>query len=983
MGENDQDPLKMDKNTSNHSDMNIIDTEKRREIKAKHIHIATINCRSLRTSEKLKEFELAVKEIKWDIIGISEMRRFGEGIQDRGNYILHYIGETPGLYGVGFMVRKNLADNIEELRGISERIAILNIKLSIKGKNEEWSIIQAYSPTESDKKEDVIKIENFYNDLQSTMESAHKNKIVMGDFNGQIGTQKNGEEYIIGRYGFGFRSKNGTRLVNFATENKLSILNSFYKKKPQKKWTWISPSGLYKNEIDYILSNNQKPFQNITIISNLNFNTDHRMVRVTLTGRRPKKLRKFHNKCTTIEYTGNTDLLLENLQTSLKKDRHGKKELTSTEEKYNGLINQLKTVTRKTNTNNKKEISLITKHLLQERKELIQQKKSKEIRQKITEISKKISEQLRKERKTKRLSTIEKFIERTGGIKKARKELNHKKEWIPRMKKKDGITTGNRLDILKIATDYYRHLYTSQRFEETQKEYNIPTDAEQTPKILTIETMQAIKTQKLDKAPGADLITNELLKTTLPVIAPKLTDIFNEILNTENIPDDWTKSTIILLHKKGDKGDIGNYRPISLMSNIYKVFSKIILSRITNTLEENQPKEQAGFRRHFSTIDHIHALRQILQKFKEYNKTYYLGFIDFNKAFDTLEHSFIWNALEAQGVETKYIRILKNIYTKSTARVKLESTGDEFPIKRGVRQGDPISPKLFSAVLEMIFRNLKWTKGLNINGENLSHLRFADDIILFSDCPKTLESMLQQLSNESIKAGLSMNLTKTKIMSNSTNIEIKIKDEVIEYVQEYIYLGQLISQEDCMQKEIERRIANTWKRFWSLSEVMKNKDMPIKQKRKVFNMCILPCLLYGCQTWALTEELSNKLKICQNGIERSTIGVKRKDRIKLKDIKSKTNFKNAYTTYKQLKWRWSGHMIREKKEKWTSLITEWYPRDGKRSRGRQTKRWEDDIIKIAGTTWTRTAKDRTQWKSLEEAFVEGQAAIPQPPFADI
>lgn len=116
------------------------------------------------------------------------------------------------------------------------------------------------------------------------------------------------------------------------------------------------------------------------------------------------------------------------------------------------------------------------------------------------------------------------------------------------------------------------------------------------------------------------------------LIAPKLTDIFNEILNTENIPDDWTKSTIILLHKKGDKGDIGNYRPISLMSNIYKVFSKIILSRITNTLEENQPKEQAGFRRHFSTIDHIHALRQILQKFKEYNKTYYLGFIDFNKA---------------------------------------------------------------------------------------------------------------------------------------------------------------------------------------------------------------------------------------------------------------------------------------------------------------------------------------------------------------
>lgn len=65
-------------------------------------------------------------------------------------------------------------------------------------------------------------------------------------------------------------------------------------------------------------------------------------------------------------------------------------------------------------------------------------------------------------------------------------------------------------------------------------------------------------------------------------------------------------------------------------------------------------------------------------------------------------------------------------------------------------------------------------------------------------------------------------------------------------------------------------------------------------------------------------------------------------------------------------------MAREKKEKWTRLITEWYPIDGKRNRGRQTKRWEDDLRKIAGPTWIRTAKNRIKWKSLEEAFVERQ-----------
>lgn len=275
----------------------------------------------------------------------------------------------------------------------------------------------------------------------------------------------------------------------------------------------------------------------------------------------------------------------------------------------------------------------------------------------------------------------------------------------------------------------------------------------------------------------------------------------------------------------------------------------------------------------------------------------------------------------------------------------------------------------------MIFRNLQWDhEGLNINGEKLNHLRFADDLILFAECPIKLEQMLQQLSDQSAEAGLTMNTAKTKIMTNSSQTHtITVNSEKIEYVEEYVYLGQLIAAEDTMHKEIKRRIANTWKRYWSLSEVMKNKDMPIKDKRKVYNMCILPCLTYGCQTWALTENLINKIKVCQNGMERSVLGVKRKDRIRLEKIKNTTKFKDAGKTCKTLKWRWTGHMLRDTNGKWTKTITEWYPRNGKRSKGRQTKRWEDDLKTVAGPQWTRTARDRQKWKSLEEAFVGRQA----------
>ncbi|PZC85873.1 hypothetical protein B5X24_HaOG215235 [Helicoverpa armigera] len=525
------------------------------------------------------------------------------------------------------------------------------------------------------------------------------------------------------------------------------------------------------------------------------------MVRATMAGILPKKPRRFHDKYAVAQYTGETEVLLNNLKTAL-----DSKTSLQLEGKYNNLLHQLKTVTKKTSTHTKKEISPKIKELIKNRKELLQGNTTQDSRRRISEISKQISSQLRRERKTKRSKTLKNYIEKTGGVKKALKELNYKKDWIPNMRNREGKNTGNRLEILKLATNFYRTLYQSLEIEHVVKHYDTPTNEQEIPEIIKEEVIRAVRTQKNDKAPGSDLVTNELLKITLPVIASKLTQIFNEIIETEKTPKDWTKSTIILLHKKGDKGDITNYRPISLMSNMYKVFSKIILSRIETTLEESQPKEQAGFRRNYSTIDHIHVLRQILQKYKEYNKTYYLAFVDYNKAFDTIEHGFIWEALRTQGVPTKYIRILQNVYTKSKARVKLEALGEEFPIRRGVRQGDPISPKLFSAVLEMVFRNLDWTnKGLNINGEYLTHLRFADDLIIFSECPKALEIMLQQLADESGKAGLTMNLAKTKIMSNSSQtVTIKVDEEEIAYVHEYVYLGQLVSTTDCMKKEIER-----------------------------------------------------------------------------------------------------------------------------------------------------------------------------------
>lgn len=280
-------------------------------------------------------------------------------------------------------------------------------------------------------------------------------------------------------------------------------------------------------------------------------------------------------------------------------------------------------------------------------------------------------------------------------------------------------------------------------------------------------------------------------KTKLTV---SLTNLFNSIITCEQIPSQWKESTIILIHKKGDKGNVNNYRPISLISTIYKVFSKCIFRRIRKTLDEQQPREQAGFRSGFSTTDHLQTINQIIEKSKEYQQDIHIAFIDFMKAFDTIEHDMIWQALKNQGLPTKIIRIIRNLYTNSTARISLEFTGMPFKLERGVRQGDPLSPAIFCAVLEEIFRELNWeTLGLKVDGEYLNNLRFADDVALFATSTNDLSKMIKDLEKSCTKAGLKMNADKTKLMSKGEQTGIFIYNKQIEYVEDYIYLGQLIS----------------------------------------------------------------------------------------------------------------------------------------------------------------------------------------------
>lgn len=115
-----------------------------------------------------------------------------------------------------------------------------------------------------------------------------------------------------------------------------------------------------------------------------------------------------------------------------------------------------------------------------------------------------------------------------------------------------------------------------------------------------------------------------------------------------------------------------------------------------------------------------------------------------------------------------------------------------------------------------------------------------------------------------------MNADKTCLLTNRDRVPIKIQSQNIEYVERYVYLGQSICFSNLTAEEVDRRIKNAWKKYWSLKEIFKSR-IPTRLKKKTMDTIILPTLLYGCQTWALTRDIVNKLQVFQRAMERSML----------------------------------------------------------------------------------------------------------------
>ena len=497
------------------------------------------------------------------------------------------------------------------------------------------------------------------------------------------------------------------------------------------------------------------------------------------------------------------------------------------------------------------------------------------------------------------------------------------------------------------------------------------------------EVTAAIKAMKSGKAPGADGVTAEMLKADVNVAAPILTEIFKQIWEKGQIPEAWKTGLIFKLPKKGDLGDCNNWRGIALLSLTSKVFSRIVLSRLTAVLEKDLRPQQAGFRPVRSCSDHIFTLRQILEQSKEWNTPLYINFIDLKKAFDSIHRESLWKILRHYGVPAKLLRVIAMLYSYFKSQVICDSELTKASdVSTGVKQGCILSQFLFILAMDWIMKNstdgerrgIKWTMTMTAT-TTLEDLDFADDIALLSHRHQDMQEKTDAMATTAGNLGLKVSTKKTKGMRMNARVQenIKLNGDEIEEVDDFTYLGSKMSNTGNGEVEIRARLAKASQAFVSLRSTWKARNIRLKTKLRIFKSNVISTLLYGSESWKVTKTISNKLDAFQNRCLKRILQIYWPNTITNEELHRRAEIEPISTQVKRRRWQWIGHVLRQQTTALTRIALRWTP-DGQRKRGRPKETWRRTVereMKEKGWTWgrlERVSADRHRWWALVESL---------------
>ena len=483
--------------------------------------------------------------------------------------------------------------------------------------------------------------------------------------------------------------------------------------------------------------------------------------------------------------------------------------------------------------------------------------------------------------------------------------------------------------------------------------------------IRPVEVENALKFMKNNKAVGPDDIPIEAWKCLGKVGITWLTNLFNLIMKTKKMPNQWRKSVLIPLYKnKGDIQNCSNYRGIKLMSHTMKLWERIIERRLR--LETKISENQFGFMPGRSTMEAIHLIRRLCEHYRERKKDLHMVFIDLEKAYDRVNRNVMWQALKKKGVSEIYIKLIKDMYKDITTcvRTPVGISGD-FPNTIGLHQGSALSPYLFTLIIDEITKHIY--KSIP------ECMLFADDIVLMDETKEGLNIKLEAWREALELKGFKISRNKTEYMechfsnNRKNNTSVKINEHNLEISKSFKYLGSIIQEDGGIDKDVTHRIQVGWNKWRNASSILCDRKVPLKLKGKFYKTAIRPAMLYGSECWGTNYAHEQKMRVAEMRMLRWMSGHTRLDKIRNEYIRNKVGVAPIDEKMRETRLRWYGHVRRRPLDAPVRRVEHREQLDQiKRGRGRPKKTWKETIKNDMNylNLNENMCFDRARWKAL-------------------
>ena len=392
------------------------------------------------------------------------------------------------------------------------------------------------------------------------------------------------------------------------------------------------------------------------------------------------------------------------------------------------------------------------------------------------------------------------------------------------------------------------------------------------------EVGKAIQHLRNGKAAGPDGVSAEHLKFGGSLLVTWITQIFNAILILETVPSSFKVANITPIYKGKGKDPLNpnNYRGIGVSNVFGKLFESLTLSRMLPELESKgfPVIQQTAYQKGISCEDATFAVFETLNYLIRNGNTVLQTFYDLEKAFDSVEYCILLKHLYSRGVNGKCWRIIKGFYDRPTACVKVNgSLSQEYVIKRGVRQGSVLSPSLFLLLIDSLLQTLKEANaGVNLEGIYMGSLAHADDIRSLTCDPQSCKQQAQIIIEFLGENFLQLNADKCEMVvhthgSRTQTISVDIGSVSLESSNASKCLGTWWTPDLAPTKAITENISSARRAFFSFGSmgVFQGHLNPLSS-RSVVETCVMSVLLFGSESWYLSDTALDGLERFQGWI---------------------------------------------------------------------------------------------------------------------